>query len=162
MDITTSSTIYIDNIEDKNKYSMEKTIVCAKSNGLTEEEIDLLSLSLKNAYESSVYIEKIKKDLIDIFGDFMISINDIPAIIHLILDSIDLLKSVINIGKPISKKIMKYVIFGILYRIIIDDGKITHTEQAILKNYEFIWNIITFSSSSLEIKKSTECSCFWF
>jgi hypothetical protein len=148
-------------IVDKDGYSIEKTIVYAKSENLLENDIELLKLSLCKIYETTVYLEKIKEDLVNILGDFMISFNDIPAIIHVIITSINFLKSIINVKKAITPKIMKYIIFGILYRIIIDDGKISDTEEKIIKNYEFIWSIINFSPSSLEIKKITsKCFCF--
>lgn len=150
------------NIENKNKYSIDKAVLYAtKENIISQQDVENLKVSLQKIYDSEFYLSKIKNDLALIFCDFTISFNDIPIIINLILDSIDTIKLLIITKKQISHSILKYVVFGILYRIIIDDENISEYENKILQNYEHIWKIIMFSPSML-FDKQKEASCFCF
>jgi hypothetical protein len=145
---------------NKNKYSIDKAVEYAnKENIISQQDIQNINISLQKIFDSETYLMNIKKDLILIFGDFIVSFNDIPAIVSLILDSTYMINNLIENKRQILHNELKYIVFGIMYRIMIDDCKISENENKILQNYEFIWKLITFSP--LDNQKEASCLCFW-
>jgi hypothetical protein len=163
-------TIYLGdmNEEEKNEYTVKNTIQYSKEQQLIlDNDRNILEKSIKTTLGSKVYMDNIKKNLYNVLGDFTIGINDIPFIINIILDSISLLKNIVKIN--LSKNFTKYIIFAIIFRFVINDGKITNFEKSVLKTYESIWKILTFSPNMIfgdnfncDCDCNKECICWFF
>ena len=127
---------------------------------LSEEEIANTIKAIEIIFKSSIYLEKIKKEIYNIVSDGIIGLSDIPAIINVILDSKNFIFSLLDIDTNLSATMMKYIIFSILYYIIIEDGKITDFEKKVLETFEYTWKLLFYNPN--QMVKSTqviEVSC---
>lgn len=132
------------------KLTIDKVKEVAKNDKiLSEKEIDNTIKTIEIIFKSSVYLEKIKKDISNIMSDGIIGLNDIPAVIHVILDSKNFIFSLLEVDKKLSMSMMKYVIFSILYYIIIEDGKINVFEEKVLDTFEYTWKLLSYNPAQL-------------
>jgi hypothetical protein len=130
-----------------------------KDKNLSKREIDNTISAIKTVFASSVYLSKIKNNLYEIIHDG-ININDIPTAILVIIDTKNLIFSLLSSDAQISHKMMKYIIFSILYYNIIEDGIITEFEEKVLETFENTWKLLSYNPINL-IKPASnfEVSC---
>ncbi len=134
--------------------------VAKKDKILSEKEIDNTVKAIEIIFKSSIYLEKIKKDIYSIVSDGIIGLNDIPAIIHIILDSKNFIFALLDVDTNLSMTMTKYVIFSILYYIVIEDGKITDFEEKVLETFEYTWKLLSYNPSQLvKSMRVMEVSC---
>jgi len=144
------------NKKDLDTYAISQTLDYSKPQKLLKEKDEKkLKLVLGELFECSVYVEKIEKDVIDAFGDYSISIGDIPKIVSIAINSFKMIRTVVKTTNELESNVVKYIIFGIIYRIIINDYEISDTERSVLNNYETLWDIISFPP----FEAIAKCTC---
>lgn len=133
--------------------------IIEKDKILTNKDIEDTISIIKTVFASSVYLAKIKHNLWEILHDG-ININDIPTAILVIIDTKNLIFSLLSSDTQVSHKMMKYIIFSILYYNIIEDGIITKFEEKVLETFENTWKLLSYNPSNL-IKPASnfEVSC---
>jgi hypothetical protein len=144
-------------LETLKKVVEKVTNMMKKDKILDKKEIDDTIKSVKLILSSEVYVKKIESEISNIISGGVIGLNDIPAMVRIIIDSKDLIYQILKTDDCVSLKIMKYIIFAIIYYMIINGGKITDFENKILDNYESVWNLLSYNPINLLKKNETSC-----
>lgn len=127
-----------------------------------ELNIYLLKKTINDILLSSIIIEKIQNDILNIISDWNFCINDISSIIHIIINCEYLIQFLKPVMKDnINKQFLKYIIYSILYFFMLNDNKIYDIELEILNIFEKIWLLIEFDIKLFyNNKKSIFSKCF--
>lgn len=147
----------------KNKYAITQTQIYARKDTQfknTNDDLEEIENVLEELFKCSKYTSKIEQDFIDAFGDLSLSIGDMPKIIDMVINSVHLIKDLVKNTKSLDSHIVKYIIYGIIYRLVINDGKISDVEQYLLDNYQTFWNIISFKP--FKMTATYGCKLFGF
>lgn len=130
---------------DISEMTLEKAReIMDKDKILSKKEMQITINIIKTVFASSVYLVKIKDDLCEII-EIGINIKDIPIAIDIIIDTKKIIFSLLSEDIYVSHKMMKYVIFSILYYNIIEDGIITNLEENVLEIFEKSWKLISYN-----------------
>lgn len=150
--------------ESKNKYAITQTQIYARKDEQfknTNDDLEEIENVLIELLKCSKYTTKIEQDFIDAFGDLSLSIGDIPKIIDMVINSVHLIKDEVKNTKSLDSHIIKYIIYGIIYRLVINDGNINDVEQYLLDNYQTFWNIISFAPFKMSERYSSKIFGFF-
>jgi len=128
---------------------------------LNEDNIknkDFFRDNINDILNKSEIIDKLNEDTFKLVINLPLTINDIPIIISIIIDNIDLINNIKNKSFLIDKNNFKYIIFSLIYYILIQSNSIDlHLiEENYMNHFEINWKIILFDFKLL--KKSNLCS----
>ena len=134
-----------------NKMLLDDNYCCAES---VKNISNKIITNLNNLLESTNIIDIILLEIISIAVTPII--NDIPILLHIILNSKNLIEHLLKLN--IKKVELKYYIFSILYYTIINHNiKISQSE--LIKMFDLFWNLVSF-----DINKTIngKMNCYYF
>jgi len=145
----------ISSIEENNKLdklinlTLNKSIELIDKDNIKDKKVILDNI--KNILLKTELIEKINEEIFKLIINLPITINDIPIILHIILDNIDLFSEYKLLY--INKNNFKYIIFSLIYFLLLENNNNELLENEYINKFEIIWKLIIFDLNKFNINK---------
>ena len=117
---------------------------------------------LTGVLKSSEFINSLKSDVLKIHEDKKITMNDMPIMCNIVVNSMSYIKTFSQtekIAQTLDQEATKYIVFGIMYFVFLEVNASEADLVAFTLMFDTLWQMISFDPKELMLSVNNSCCC---